>query len=156
MNKKDVYHHANLQVMVNGTCFTHYEKQSFCQDVYAFYCFINITLCIFCLTKLFQVDLQALCGTVPIPLNQGVLLALFQQLACDIANDTSRKLQWMTNVAVAIQPTDPIIAMHVRPIFEQVYGVLAHQRSLPTTNASDAKKISLIMHVITSVLMSHK
>jgi enhancer of mRNA-decapping protein 4 len=103
-----------------------------------------------------QVDLQALCGTVPIPLNQGVLLALFQQLACDIANDTSRKLQWMTNVAVAIQPTDPIIAMHVRPIFEQVYGVLAHQRSLPTTNASDATKISLIMHVITSVLMSHK
>ncbi|OEL37990.1 Enhancer of mRNA-decapping protein 4 [Dichanthelium oligosanthes] len=103
-----------------------------------------------------QVDLQALCGTVPIPLNQGVLLALFQQLACDIANDTSRKLQWMTNVAVAIQPTDPIIAMHVRPIFEQVYGVLAHQRSLPTTNALDATNIRLIMHVITSVLMSHK
>nr|CAB3467871.1 unnamed protein product [Digitaria exilis] len=103
-----------------------------------------------------QVDLQALCGTVPIPLNQGVLLALLQQLACDIANDTSRKLQWMTNVAVAIQPTDPIIAMHVRPIFDQVYGALAHQRSLPTTNASDATNIRLIMHVITSVLMSHK
>ncbi|KAJ1254512.1 hypothetical protein BS78_K043000 [Paspalum vaginatum] len=103
-----------------------------------------------------QVDLQAICGMVPIPLNQGVLLALFQQLACDIANDTSRKLQWMTNVAVAIQPSDPIIAMHVRPIFEQVYGVLAHQRSLPTTNTSDATNIRLIMHVITSVLMSHK
>ncbi|CAN6207900.1 unnamed protein product [Urochloa humidicola] len=103
-----------------------------------------------------QVDLPALCAMVPIPLNQGVLLALFQQLACDIANDTSRKLQWMTNVAVAIQPTDPIIAMHVRPIFEQVYSVLAHQRSLPTTSASDATNIRLIMHVITSVLMSHK
>ncbi|CAN6170198.1 unnamed protein product [Urochloa humidicola] len=103
-----------------------------------------------------QVDLPALCAMVPIPLNQGVLLALFQQLACDIANDTSRKLQWMTNVAVAIQPTDPIIAMHVRPIFEQVYSVLAHQRSLPTASASDATNIRLIMHVITSVLMSHK
>ncbi|CAN6201742.1 unnamed protein product [Urochloa humidicola] len=103
-----------------------------------------------------QVDLPALCAMVPIPLNQGVLLALFQQLACDIANDTPRKLQWMTNVAVAIQPTDPIIAMHVRPIFEQVYSVLAHQRSLPTTSASDATNIRLIMHVITSVLMSHK
>ncbi|CAL5047418.1 unnamed protein product [Urochloa decumbens] len=103
-----------------------------------------------------QVDLPALCAMVPIPLNQGVLLALFQQLACDIANDTSRKLQWMTNVAVAIQPTDPIIAMHVKPIFEQVYSVLAHQRSLPTASASDATNIRLIMHVITSVLMSHK
>lgn len=103
-----------------------------------------------------QVDLQAICGMVPVPLNQGVLLALFQQLACDIGNDTSRKLQWMTNVAVAIQPTDPIIAKHVSPIFEQVYGVLSHQRSLPTTNTSDVKNIRLIMHVITSVLMSHK
>ncbi|KAL6909893.1 hypothetical protein ACP4OV_001552 [Aristida adscensionis] len=103
-----------------------------------------------------QVDLQAICGTVPIPLNQGVLLALFQQLACDIANDTSRKLQWMTYVAVAINPTDPVITMHVRPIFDQVYSVLAHQGSLPPTNASDATNIRLIMHVITSVLMSHK
>lgn len=46
--------------------------------------------------------------------------------------------------------------MHVKPIFDQVYAVLAHQRSLPTTNASDTKNIRLIMHVINSVLMSHK
>ncbi|GJM99965.1 hypothetical protein PR202_ga17112 [Eleusine coracana subsp. coracana] len=103
-----------------------------------------------------QVNLQALCRAVPIPLNQGVLLALFQQLACDISNDTSRKLQWMTHVAVAINPTDPIITMHVRPIFEQVYGVLVRQRSLPTTSASDEQNIRLILHVITAVLMSQK
>ncbi|KAK3129028.1 hypothetical protein QOZ80_6BG0470370 [Eleusine coracana subsp. coracana] len=103
-----------------------------------------------------QVNLQALCRAVPIPLNQGVLLALFQQLACDISNDTSRKLQWMTHVAVAINPTDTIITMHVRPIFEQVYGVLVRQRSLPTTSASDEQNIRLILHVITAVLMSHK
>ncbi|TVU11554.1 hypothetical protein EJB05_45147 [Eragrostis curvula] len=103
-----------------------------------------------------QVDLQALCGAVPIPLSQGVLLALFQQLACDMSNDTSRKLQWMTYVAVAINPSDPIIGMHVRPIFDQVYGVLAQQQSMPTTSGADATNIRLIMHVITSVLMSHK
>jgi enhancer of mRNA-decapping protein 4 len=101
----------------------------------------------------FQVDLQGFCRAIPMRLNQGVFLALFQQLACDIANDTSRKLQWMTHVAVAINPTDPIIAMHVRSIFDQVYGVLAHQ---PTTSALDAKNIRLILHVITSVLMNHK
>ena len=30
--------------MVTGTCFADYIKQSFCQVVYAFYCFINTTL----------------------------------------------------------------------------------------------------------------
>ncbi|XP_019704020.2 enhancer of mRNA-decapping protein 4 isoform X1 [Elaeis guineensis] len=103
-----------------------------------------------------QVDLHAICSTVPLPLNQGVLLALLQQLACDISNETSRKVGWMTEVAVAINPTDPMITMHVRPIFEQVYNILAHQRSLPTTTASEAANVRLIMHVINSVLMSCK
>uniref|UniRef100_A0A0D9WPK6 Enhancer of mRNA-decapping protein 4 WD40 repeat region domain-containing protein n=1 Tax=Leersia perrieri TaxID=77586 RepID=A0A0D9WPK6_9ORYZ len=103
-----------------------------------------------------QVDLHELCRMNPIPLNQGVLLALFQQLACDIVNDTPRKLEWMTAVAVAISPTDPMIAVHVRPIFEQVYGVLNHQRSLPTISPSEATNIRLIMHVINSVLLTYK
>ncbi|ONK69327.1 uncharacterized protein A4U43_C05F21690 [Asparagus officinalis] len=103
-----------------------------------------------------QVDLHTICSMVPLPLNQGVLLALLQQLACDISKETSRKLGWMTDVAVAINPTDPMIALHVRPIFEQVYNILAHQRSLPTTTASEASSIRLIMHVINSVLMSCK
>ena len=93
---------------------------------------------------------------VPVPLNQGVLLALLQQLAVDINNETSRKVQWMTDVAMAINPTDSMIAVHVRPIFEQVYSQLAHQRSLPTTNASDGTSIRVIMHVINSVLLSYK
>ncbi|KAG1363793.1 enhancer of mRNA-decapping protein 4 [Cocos nucifera] len=104
----------------------------------------------------FQVDLHAICSTVPLPLNQGVLLALLQQLSCDISNETSRKVGWMTDVAVAINPTDPMITVHVRPIFEQVYNILAHQRSLPTTTASEAINVRLIMHVINSVLMSCK
>uniref|UniRef100_A0A0E0E149 Enhancer of mRNA-decapping protein 4 WD40 repeat region domain-containing protein n=1 Tax=Oryza meridionalis TaxID=40149 RepID=A0A0E0E149_9ORYZ len=103
-----------------------------------------------------QVDLHELCRMNPIPLNQGVLLALFQQLACDIVNDTPRKLEWMTAVAVAITPTDPMIAVHVRPIFEQVYGVLNHQRSLPASSSSEATNIRLIMHVINSVLLTYK
>ncbi|XP_020110444.1 enhancer of mRNA-decapping protein 4-like isoform X3 [Ananas comosus] len=103
-----------------------------------------------------QVDLHGICSTVPLPLNQGVLLALLQQLACDISNETSRKVAWMTDVAVAINPTDPMISVHVRPIFEQVYNILAHQRSLPSTTASEATNIRLIMHVINSVLMSCK
>ncbi|KAF0935609.1 hypothetical protein E2562_035067 [Oryza meyeriana var. granulata] len=103
-----------------------------------------------------QVDLRALCSMAPVPLNQGVLLALLQQLAVDIATETPRKIQWMTDVAMAINPTDPMIAMHVKPIFEQVYNALVHLRSLPTTSTSDSTSIRLFMHVINSVLLSYK
>lgn len=103
-----------------------------------------------------QVDLQGILSSVPLPLSQGVLLALLQQLSCDMSKDTSKKLAWMTDVAVAISPADSMIAMHVRPIFEQVYQRLVHQRSLPTTSASEANSIRLLMHVINSVLMSCK
>eukprot|EP00268_Persea_americana_P027004 TRINITY_DN2652_c0_g1_i5.p1 TRINITY_DN2652_c0_g1~~TRINITY_DN2652_c0_g1_i5.p1 ORF type:complete len:1372 (-),score=326.96 TRINITY_DN2652_c0_g1_i5:364-4479(-) len=103
-----------------------------------------------------QVDLQGILSTVPLPFNQGVLLALLQQLACDINNDMPRKLEWMSDVAVAINPVDQVIAMHVRPIFEQVYQILEHQLVVPTTAASDARRIRLVMHVINSVLTTCK
>uniref|UniRef100_A0A6N2K0X9 Uncharacterized protein n=1 Tax=Salix viminalis TaxID=40686 RepID=A0A6N2K0X9_SALVM len=103
-----------------------------------------------------QVDLQGILSISPLPLCQGVLLALLQQLACDISNETSRKLAWMTDVAAAINPTDPMIAMHVGPIFDQVYQIVVHQRSLPSTSASEASVIRVLLVVINSVLRSCK
>lgn len=103
-----------------------------------------------------QVDLRGLLTMVPLPLSQGVLLSLLQQLACDIGNDTPRKLGWMTDVAAAINPADPRIAVHVRPIFEQVYQILHHQRSLPTMTGAEQSSIRLVMHVINSVLLTCK
>lgn len=102
-----------------------------------------------------QVDLQKLLSMVPLPLSQGVLLSLLQQLACDISNDTPRKLAWMTDVAAAINSADPMIAMHVRPIFEQVYQILNHHRPLITSGA-EISSIRLLMHVINSMLMTCK
>ncbi|KAL0915442.1 hypothetical protein M5K25_015860 [Dendrobium thyrsiflorum] len=103
-----------------------------------------------------QVDLHGLCSMAPLPLSQGVLLALLQQLSCDISAETQRKISWMTDVAVAINPTDPMITSHVRPIFEQVYNRLLQQRTLQTTTVAEASSIRLIIHVINSVLMSCK
>ncbi|XP_059646155.1 enhancer of mRNA-decapping protein 4-like, partial [Cornus florida] len=103
-----------------------------------------------------QVDLQGILSMIPLPLSQGVLLSLLQQLACDIRKDTPRKLGWMTDVAVAINPADPMIAVHVRPIFEQVYQILNHHRSLPTTSGAELSSIRLVMHLINSMMMSCK
>ncbi|RRT64118.1 hypothetical protein B296_00042136 [Ensete ventricosum] len=102
------------------------------------------------------VDLRGICYTVPLPLSQGVLLALLQQLACDVGTESARKVSWMTDVALVINPTDPLITLYIQPILEQVYNILAHQRSLPTTSASEITNMRVVMHVINSVLMSCK
>ncbi|MCD7456132.1 hypothetical protein HAX54_030707 [Datura stramonium] len=103
-----------------------------------------------------QVDLPGILSMNPLPLSQGVLLSLLQQVACDITKETARKLSWMRDVLSAINPTDPIIAVHVRPIFEQVYQILNHHRNLPTTTPAELSSIRLIMHVINSMLMTCK
>ena len=61
----------------------------------------------------------------------------------DINNDTLRKIAWMIDVVAAINPLDPIITMHVRPIFEQVYQILNHQSSLPTMTGVDLSSVRL-------------
>lgn len=103
-----------------------------------------------------QVDLSGILSMMPLPLSQGVLLSLLQQLSCDINKDAPRKLAWMTDVASVINPADPRIAAHVRRILDQVYQTLNHHRNLPTTSSSEASTIRLLMHVINSVLLSCK
>jgi enhancer of mRNA-decapping protein 4 len=104
----------------------------------------------------FQVDLQWLFSMVPLPLNQEVLLYLLQQLACDINNDPVRKLAWMTDVANAIIPTDPMIAMHVHVqlLFYQVYNILNHMRCLLSFNGDELSSIYRLMHVINSMRLA--
>ncbi|GJR26830.1 WD40 repeat-containing protein [Tanacetum coccineum] len=99
-----------------------------------------------------RVDIQGILTSNPLPLSQGVLLSLLQQLACDISNDTSRKLSWMMDTVVAIKPSDGMIAMHVRPIFDQVYSILNHQVSLPTTSVSELSHIRVLMKLINSTI----
>lgn len=62
----------------------------------------------------------------------------------------------MCEVLPAINPTDPMIVVHVQPIFEQVYQILNHHRNLPTTTGPELSNIRLIMHVINSMLMTPK
>lgn len=93
---------------------------------------------------------------VPLPLSQGVVLSLLQQLACDINNNRPRKLDWMTDVAAAVNPKDPVIAMHAPSIFEQVYQLLDHQRTSPTMTGNELSIIRLLLHVINSMIMTCK
>ncbi|KAI4365006.1 hypothetical protein MLD38_021031 [Melastoma candidum] len=103
-----------------------------------------------------QVDFQKILSANPLPLSQGVLVALLQQLACDVGKETSKKVQWMTEVAIVINSLDPTIRVHVRPICDQVYQILNHQQQTMAKPSEDASNIRLLMHVISSLLASYK
>jgi enhancer of mRNA-decapping protein 4 len=78
------------------------------------------------------------------------------QLACDISNNPSQKLAWMTIVANAIIPTDPVIAMHGQPILFQAYYILNHQSTLPTQADVELSNIHFFINVINSIIMTSK
>ncbi|KAL3333683.1 hypothetical protein AABB24_033656 [Solanum stoloniferum] len=103
-----------------------------------------------------QVDLAGILSLNPLPLSQGVLLSLLQQLSCGISSETVQKLSWMRDVLSAINPNDPQIVVHVRPIFEQVYQMLLQRRNTATTPPAELSIIRLLVHVINSMLMAVK
>ncbi|XVE50930.1 hypothetical protein DITRI_Ditri01bG0202700 [Diplodiscus trichospermus] len=103
-----------------------------------------------------QVDLRSILTTAPFPLSQGVLLALLQQLACDINKDTPQKLTWMVDVATAINPGDQVIAVHVRPIFQEVYKRVHEISNSPLLTGAEHASIRALFYVINYVLMTCK
>lgn len=98
-----------------------------------------------------QVDLAAIFTTSPTPLSQGVLLALVQQLGCDLGNDTSKKLMWIKDAALALNPHDPVLASHMRHFLEKLYASL-HALAKTSLSPELANTTRLVMHVVHSLL----
>ncbi|XP_022752987.1 enhancer of mRNA-decapping protein 4-like isoform X2 [Durio zibethinus] len=103
-----------------------------------------------------QVDLRSILSTAPSPLSQGVLLSLLQQLACDINKDITQRLTWLVDVATAINPGDPMIAVHVRPTFQEVYKRVHEISSSPVLTGAEHGSIRALFYVINYVLMTCK
>lgn len=104
--------------------------------------------------NLWQIDETHLFSTVSLPLSQGVLLSLVQQLGCDLGKDTPRKLSWIREAALALNPDDPLLAPHMRPFLQQLYENLRRQvkHALPGEQAN----LRLVIHVVHSLLTSCK
>ncbi|GMH05873.1 hypothetical protein Nepgr_007713 [Nepenthes gracilis] len=93
-----------------------------------------------------MIDLQRrILSAVPVPMSQGVLPSLLQQLSFDISEETPRKLAWMTDVSAATNPADSMIAMHIRSILDHVYQRLRHHRSLLTVKPAKQSSIQLVI-----------
>lgn len=87
-------------------------------------------------------------------LSQGVLLSLVHQLSFDMGVDSERKLLWLRHVALSLNPADPQLANHMRPILEQVYQNL--HRHLPQVTDALAADLRLVIHLINSLLTACK
>ena len=81
-----------------------------------------------------------------------VLLSLVQQLAADIANNTANKLQWIREAALALNPQDPLLGPHLRPVLEQVHAALA--AAVSRMQGPDVQSCKLAMHVVHSQMSS--
>ncbi|CAM6073454.1 unnamed protein product [Sphagnum tenellum] len=102
-----------------------------------------------------QLDEAVVFSTVPLPLSQGVVLSLVQQLGCDLSNDTGRKLSWIREAALVLNPNDPVLAPHMRPFLEQLYQNL-HRQLIHTTVPGDQANLRLVIHVVNSLLTACK
>eukprot|EP00252_Welwitschia_mirabilis_P011042 TRINITY_DN2483_c0_g4_i1.p1 TRINITY_DN2483_c0_g4~~TRINITY_DN2483_c0_g4_i1.p1 ORF type:complete len:995 (-),score=261.46 TRINITY_DN2483_c0_g4_i1:503-3487(-) len=102
-----------------------------------------------------QVDPQSLFTMVPFPLSQGVLLSLVQQLSCDLGNELAQKLIWIREAALQLNPNDPRLSCHMRPILGELYQNL-HRQMLVTTSPAEASSIRLVLHVVNSILTACK
>ena len=70
-------------------------------------------------------------------MSQGVLLHLLRHLTYGININMPHTFGWMISVVNAIIPTNPMIAMHVQPIFNEVYAVLNYRQYLPMITGDD-------------------
>jgi enhancer of mRNA-decapping protein 4 len=88
----------------------------------------------------------------PLPLSQVVLLHLLRQLSYCINYNPAQIVAWMKDVANVIIPTDPTIALHVQPIFNEVYDMVNHLSILPRITVAEHSSIYFLIQVITSTL----
>ena len=99
-----------------------------------------------------QAEAGAVLGRDPCPLSQMVLLSLVQQLSADLTTHLAPKLAWIREAALALNPRDPALARHLRPVLESVHAAL--QAAAGRVKGADASSCRLAMHVVHSQMTS--
>jgi enhancer of mRNA-decapping protein 4 len=100
-----------------------------------------------------QLDPSPLLATVPLPVSQVVLLSLVRHLSFDLVNDTSHKLLWIKEAALALNLDDPRLVPHMRGYLEQTYQN-CHKFMSVTKVQSEQAMLRLVIHLINSLLSS--
>jgi len=65
--------------------------------------------------------------------------------------DTLTKLKWIQSTSMALDPKDPLLAPHVKPILDQLHSKLQHV-SAESPNREAASQALMCLHLINSVI----
>lgn len=98
-----------------------------------------------------SIDAPSTLSRSPPPLSQMVMLSLLQQLAVDLSQHTTSKLQWIREAAMNIDPRDPVIAHQVKPVLQGVANSLTN--NIEKMSPSDASNCKLTIHVVRSQMV---
>jgi len=102
-----------------------------------------------------QVASDRIFGQTPCPLSQGVLLSLVQQLSSDLTTpDAPKKLDWIRDSCLAVDPADPVLRQHMRPVLSTVHQSLMAAANSPTSAPEVRAGTRLCIHVVNSMLSS--
>lgn len=99
-----------------------------------------------------QADAAAVLSRDPCPLSQMVLLSLVQQVSADLTTHLAPKLAWIREAALQLNPKDPVLARHLRPVLEGVHAALA--AAAARASGPDAASCRLALHVVHSQMTS--
>lgn len=102
-----------------------------------------------------QLDPVSLLSADPLPVSQGVLLSLVQQLSSDLSKDTAHKLAWIKEATLVLNLKDPVVGPHMHSFLEQAYQNCHRQMGI-SKDPSEQAVLRLIIHVINSLLSSCK
>ena len=67
--------------------------------------------------------------------------------------DTLTKLKWLQSTALALNPQDPALAPHVRPILDYLYRSL-QQTLAESSSRETSNQAQICLHLVNSLLHS--
>jgi len=99
-----------------------------------------------------QLD-PAILSQEPAVVSQNVLLSLLQQLGCDLDRAPVQVLPWIREAALALNPQEPQLQEHMRPVLEELFKAL-QRRAAGGAPGPEAATLRLVIHVVNSMRMA--
>lgn len=100
-----------------------------------------------------QVSSDRIFAQTPCPLSQGVLLSLVQQLSTNLNTpDAPKKLDWIRDACLAVDPANPALKAHMKPVLSAVHQALMAAANSPAAAPEVRAGTRLCIHVVNSML----
>jgi len=100
-----------------------------------------------------QVSSDRIFAQTPCPLSQGVLLSLVQQLSTSLNTaDAPKKLDWIRDACLAVDPANPALRAHMKPVLTSVHQALMVAANSLAAAPEVRAGTRLCIHVVNSML----